>query len=102
GVAWSATNVDDCWYNLDIAKYFRKEFKKAVYVANDADVAGFAELTFGRGDYDRNGLIIFLTVGTGIGSTIFYEGQMIPNTEMGHLLSKDDIYQRYVSNAARN
>ncbi|SRR5690606_18947537 len=101
GVAWSATNVDDCWYNLDIAKYFKKEFKKDFYVANDADVAGFAELTFGTGDYDRNGLIIFLTVGTGIGSTIFYEGQMIPNTEMGHLLYKDDIYERYVSNAAR-
>lgn len=101
GIAWSATNVDDCWYHVDIAKHFRKEFKQDFYVANDADVAGFAELTFGTGDYDRNGLIIFLTVGTGIGSAIFYNGEMIPNTEMGHLLYKGDIYERYVSNVAR-
>lgn len=101
GVAWSATNVDDCWYKMNIAKHFKQEFKKVFYVANDADLAGFAELSFGSGDYDKNGLIIFLTVGTGIGSTIFYEGQMIPNTEMGHLLYKGDIYERHVSNVAR-
>ena len=101
GTAWSATNVDKNWFNLDIAKFFKKEFKTDFYVANDADVAGFAEINFGTGDFDRNGLIIFLTVGTGIGSAIFYEGQMIPNTEMGHLLYKDDIYERHISNAAR-
>lgn len=101
GVAWSATNVDESWYKKNIAKYFKKEFKLDFYVANDADVAGFAELNFGTGNFDRNGLIIFLTVGTGIGSAIFYEGQMIPNTEMGHLLYKDDIYERHVSNVTR-
>lgn len=101
GVAWSATNVDDSWYHVNITKHFKKEFDRDFYVANDADVAGIAELTFGTGDYDRNGLIIFLTVGTGIGSAIFYNGEMIPNTEMGHLHFKGDIYERYVSNVAR-
>ena len=101
GVAWSATNVDDCWYHVDIAKHFSKTFGHNFYVANDADVAGIAELTFGTGDHDKNGLVIFLTVGTGIGSAIFYNGEMIPNSEMGHLLYKDDIYERYVSNVAR-
>ena len=101
GRAWSATNVDDGWYKKNIAKFFRKEFDMDCYVANDADVAGLAEMAFGTGDFDRNGLVIFLTVGTGIGSAIFYEGQMIPNTEMGHLHYKGDIYERHVSNAAR-
>lgn len=101
GTAWSATNVDDNWYKKDISKFFKKEFGMDCYVANDADVAGFAELTFGTGDFDPNGMIIFLTVGTGIGSTIFYESQMIPNTELGHLQYKGDIYERHVSNAAR-
>lgn len=101
GKAWSATNVDDSWYELDIAKFLKKKFKTDFYVANDADVAGFAEINFGTGKFDRDGLIIFLTVGTGIGSAIFYESQMIPNTEMGHLLYKDDIYERHISNIAR-
>lgn len=101
GIAWSATNVDSSWYERDIAKFFKKELKSDVYVANDADVAGIAEINFGTGKIDRNGLIIFLTVGTGIGSAIFYEGKLIPNTEMGHLLYKDDIYERFVSNVAR-
>ncbi|MBY5959441.1 ROK family protein [Membranicola marinus] len=101
GKAWSATNVDKSWYKKNIAKYFKKEFNTDIYVANDADVAGFAEINFGKSKVDKDGLIIFLTVGTGIGSAIFYEGQMIPNTELGHMLYKGDIYERYVSNVAR-
>ena len=101
GIAWSATNVDDSWLQIDIAHHFQDVFGHEFFVANDADVAGIAELTFGTGNYDKNGLVIFLTVGTGIGSAIFYNGEMIPNSEMGHLLYKDDIYERYVSNVAR-
>lgn len=101
GVAYSATNVDKDWYKLDIEDYFKSKLDTDVYVANDADVAGIAEINFGKSETETNGLVIFLTVGTGIGSAIFYQGVMIPNTELGHLLYKKDIYERYVSNVAR-
>lgn len=101
GVAHSATNVDQGWYKLNIEEYFGSELGLKVFVANDADVAGIAEINFGKTKLDTSGLIIFLTVGTGIGSALFHQGIMLPNTELGHLLYKDDIYERYISNVAR-
>lgn len=101
GTAYSATNVDQGWYQLNIEEYFESKLGMPVFVANDADVAGIAEFNFGKSDMDGSDMIIFLTVGTGIGSAIFYKGTMIPNTELGHLLYKEDIYERYISNVVR-
>jgi polyphosphate glucokinase len=55
-----------------------------VTVINDADAAGIAEMTFGAGR-DRGGTVIVLTLGTGIGSAVFVDGRLLPNTELGHL-----------------
>jgi polyphosphate glucokinase len=100
GVAKSAANIDDEWIGLNVETYLEDAIGSPFFVANDADVAGLAEMQFGRSD-ETNGLVIVLTIGTGIGSGMFYKGQLIPNTEFGHLLYKDDIYEKYVSNAAR-
>ena len=71
-----------------------------VFVANDADVAGLAELTFGAVK-DYKGPVLFLTIGTGIGSALFINGQMYPNTEFGHIKFKGDIAEHYCSDAVR-
>lgn len=99
GVAKSAANIDDSWLNLDIEKFFSKETGHPFYVANDADVAGLAEVKFGKAK--QKGMVIVLTVGTGIGSGMFLDGKLIPNTELGHLYYKDSVYEHYVSNSAR-
>lgn len=56
----------------------------AVAVVNDADAAGIAEMRFGAGK-DRKGVVIMITLGTGIGSAIFLDGNLLPNSEFGHL-----------------
>lgn len=99
GVAKSAANIDDSWKDVNIEKYFYKETGLAFYVANDADVAGLAEVKFGRAKL--KGMVIVLTVGTGIGSGMFLDGKLIPNTELGHLYYKESVFEHYVSNNAR-
>ena len=62
--------------------------------------AGIAEMTYGKGKGVK-GLVIFLTLGTGIGSAVFFNGQLLSNTELGHLKYKKSIFEKYASNSAR-
>ena len=84
GVALSAANVDKSWIGTNGEKIFAKKTGCSVVLLNDADAAGLAEMTFGAGQ-GRNGVVILLTLGTGIGSAIFVDGVLLPNTEFGHL-----------------
>jgi polyphosphate glucokinase len=84
GVARSAANVDDSWIGTDAAALFTKATGAAVTVLNDADAAGIAEMEFGAGKGKR-GVVIMVTLGTGIGSALFLDGELVPNTELGHL-----------------
>jgi polyphosphate glucokinase len=84
GVAKSAANVDKSWIGTDVDKVFTDITKCDVTVLNDADAAGVAEVAFGAGR-DQRDLIMMLTFGTGIGSALFLDGTLIPNTEFGHL-----------------
>ena len=84
GVTLSAANVDDEWIGADAKNIIEKHTGNPTIVLNDADAAGIAEMTFGAGQ-DRQGLVIILTLGTGIGSAFFMDGKLIPNTEFGHL-----------------
>ncbi|TMR96756.1 polyphosphate--glucose phosphotransferase [Nonomuraea basaltis] len=79
GVVRSAANVDRSWLGVDAAALFG-----GATVLNDADAAGVAEMTFGRGRGER-GTVLVLTFGTGIGSALFTDGTLVPNTELGHL-----------------
>jgi polyphosphate glucokinase len=84
GVAYSAANVDDAWIGTNGAKLFAKKTDCPVLLLNDADAAGIAEMKFGAGK-DLSGVVIVLTLGTGIGSAVFVDGHLVPNTEFGHM-----------------
>ncbi|AHI00206.1 polyphosphate glucokinase [Kutzneria viridogrisea] len=87
GVALTAANVDKGWVDTDAAKLFADKLGRRpedVVVLNDADAAGLAEVRFGAGR-DRDGVVVLLTFGTGIGSAVFLNGKLVPNTEFGHL-----------------
>ncbi|MEU1416005.1 polyphosphate--glucose phosphotransferase [Streptomyces sp. NPDC005731] len=81
----TAANVDSSWIDTDARALFSERLGGlAVTVLNDADAAGVAEMEFGAGR-DRRGTVIVLTLGTGIGSALFVDGALVPNTELGHL-----------------
>jgi polyphosphate glucokinase len=84
GVTLSAANVSDEWIGLQAGKLFSKALGGEVVLLNDADAAGVAEIKFGAGQ-GENGLILMCTLGTGIGSALFMNGKLIPNTELGHI-----------------
>ena len=100
GVAFSAANIDKSWINTPVDQVFAEATGCPCHVVNDADAAGLAEMQFGIGK-DRQGVVMMLTIGTGIGSAIFVNGHLHPNTELGHLLMKGDIAEQYCSDAAR-
>ncbi|MFQ3557276.1 ROK family protein [Streptomyces gramineus] len=81
----TAANVDKSWIDTDARTLFSDRLGGLpVTVVNDADAAGVAEMKFGAGR-NRKGVVILLTFGTGIGSALFTEGELVPNTELGHL-----------------
>ncbi|MFJ1593037.1 polyphosphate--glucose phosphotransferase [Kitasatospora albolonga] len=84
GVTRTAANVDKGWIDTDAAALLGERVGGPVTILNDADAAGIAEMTFGAGR-GRKGTVIMLTFGTGIGSALFVDGRLVPNTELGHL-----------------
>lgn len=87
GVAYTAANIDKSWVGTDAAKLFAEHTGRApgdVVVLNDADAAGMAEIRYGWPG-DQAGVVVLLTFGTGIGSALFLDGKLVPNTEFGHL-----------------
>ena len=84
GVTLSAANVSSDWVGLKAEKLFAKSLERKVVLLNDADAAGVAEIKYGAGQ-ERKGLVLMVTLGTGIGTALFMNGKLIPNTELGHL-----------------
>lgn len=84
GIVGSAANIDRSWLDVDADALFSAAIGREVTVVNDADAAGIAEMRFGAGR-DRDGVVVVLTFGTGIGSGLFIDGHLVPNTELGHL-----------------
>ena len=99
GIAQSAANVSDRWIGLDADELFSNTLNRHVHVINDADAAGVAEVKFGAGR-KRSGLTVMTTLGTGIGSALFYNGVLIPNSELGHLEIEGVDYETRASFAA--
>ena len=99
GITQSAANVSDRWIGLDADELFSKTLNRHVHVINDADAAGVAEVKFGAGR-KRSGLTVMTTLGTGIGSALFYDGVLIPNAELGHLEIDGVDYETRASFAA--
>jgi len=84
GIARSAANIDPAWIGLDIENFMTQKLHREVRALNDADAAGLAETIYGAGR-QASGTILVITLGTGIGSALVVNGQIVPNTEFGHL-----------------
>jgi polyphosphate glucokinase len=84
GIAQSAANIDEAWLGADAQRLLGGATGCPTLVINDADAAGIAEMTFGAGRRQK-GVVVMITLGTGIGSAVFLDGRLVPNTEFGHL-----------------
>lgn len=84
GVAWTAANIDKRWIGTDARALLESRIGRPVEFMNDADAAGVAEMSLGAGR-GRDGTVMVLTLGTGIGTALFVDGHLLPNTELGHL-----------------
>ena len=100
GVARTAANIHKSWINTDAAKLFGKTTGCPVTVVNDADAAGIAEMAFGSGQ-GRNGVVLLVTIGTGLGTSVFVDGHLLPNTEFGHIEIDCKDAELMASDAAR-
>jgi polyphosphate glucokinase len=100
GFALSAANVHRKWIGTNAVSLFHEYTDCPVCVVNDADAAGLAEMAFGAG-CGRRGTVIVVTIGTGLGSALFLDGRLVPNTELGHLEINGVDAERNASDAAR-
>ena len=100
GVVETAANIDHTWIGVNAVELFSRVTGRAVAVVNDADAAGVAELRFGAGR-DEAGVVLLLTLGTGIGSALFVDGALVPNTELGHLHLHDGDAEHWAADSVR-
>lgn len=100
GVALMAANVSEKWVGTNADELLTSATGCKCRVGNDADVAGMAEMAFGMGK-GEHGTVIMITLGTGIGSAIFYNGHLLPNTEFGHMQINGKDAEHRASDAAR-
>jgi len=100
GVTMTAANVDSAWIGADAKGLLETATGNPVLVLNDADAAGVAEMKFGAGR-ERDGLVAILTLGTGIGSSLFIDGRLVPNTELGHLIIRGKDAEERATDRAR-
>lgn len=84
GVVHTAANLDPSWVGYDADAAFTARLGRDVHLANDADAAGLAELAFGAGA-GVEGVVLLVTLGTGLGTALFVDGILVPNTELGHI-----------------
>jgi polyphosphate glucokinase len=100
GVIWTAANLDPSWLGVDAGKLFGSETNLTATVLNDADAAGVAEIHFGAGK-GVSGTVLLVTLGTGIGSALFIDGVLVPNTEFGHIEIHGKDAEKHASDHAR-
>lgn len=100
GIARTAANISADWIDTDAGHLFEQATGCRVAVANDADAAGLAEMRFGAGR-DRSGTVLVLTLGTGIGSALFHDGVLVPNTELGHLELDGRVAEKWAAASVR-
>ena len=101
GVARSGSNLGEQWIGVAVDEVFEEETGLPFTVVNDADAAGVAEMALGVGR-DLHGTVITITIGTGIGSGLFHDGQLIPNLELGHMPGFDgEPIERYANGKVR-
>jgi polyphosphate glucokinase len=100
GIVLTATNIDDDWLGYDAGDGISQRLGRRTAVVNDADAAGLAEMRFGAGR-GRQGTVLVVTLGTGVGSALFLNGRLLPNTELGHIQIRGKDAEDRASGAAR-
>lgn len=101
GKVCTASHIDSTWLGEEPAKLFAQATGCPVTVMNDADAAGCAEMRFGAGQ-GRHGLVLIVTLGTGIGTAVFIDGRLVPNTELGHIeIRRKDAETRAAASARK-
>ena len=100
GEVVTAANIHHKWLGANAAALFSEVSGCPVKVINDADAAGLAEMTFGAGQNQR-GVVMVVTIGTGLGTALFINGQLLPNTELGHIEMNGREAELQASDAAR-
>jgi len=100
GVTRTAANVDSGWLDFDADAAMERVLRRPVHMINDADAAGVAEMRFGAG-VGRKGSVFLITLGTGTGSALFYNGTLVPNLELGHMEIRGRDAERRSAAAAR-
>ncbi len=95
-----AGNIDQTWIDFPVVERLTKVLKRRVYIINDADAAGIAEMQFGIGK-GRQGKVVFLTLGTGVGSGVFNDGVLVANTEFGQMEIRGRAAERRSAAIAR-
>ncbi|WP_106506866.1 polyphosphate--glucose phosphotransferase [Brachybacterium timonense] len=102
GVVLTAANMDPSWVNVDVQELFTKRTGHDVFAVNDGDAAGVAEMAFGAGKKTR-GTVMLTTLGTGVGTALFVDGHLVPNTELGHipLVGHDDA-EKWMAESIRD
>lgn len=100
GVAMTAANIDATWIGTDAKTIFEQKARCKITLINDADAAGLAEMQFGAGR-GHTGVVLVITLGTGIGTSLFVHGQLVPNTELGHIEIRGKDAERRASDRVR-
>ncbi len=100
GTVETASHIDPTWIGVDAVDFFSKVTGQPVAVLNDADAAGIAEVRFGAGR-DSAGVVAVITLGTGIGSALFVDGTLVPNSELGHLPLYDTEAENWAAESVR-
>jgi len=100
GIVRTAANIDQGWVGYDADATLERRLRRPVFMVNDADAAGVAEMRLGAGA-GRSGTVILLTLGTGTGSAIFVDGMLVPNTELGHMEIRGRDAEKRSAAAAR-
>jgi polyphosphate glucokinase len=100
GRAKTAANIDHSWVDTPAQEMLAERLERSVLLINDADAAALAEMTYGAGA-GNDGTVLFIGIGTGIGTAIFIERRLLPNVELGHLEFRGQDAEKLVSGAAR-
>lgn len=101
GKCQTGGNLHETWKGVQVDALFTEKTGNEYSIVNDADAAGLAEISFGAGK-GKKGTVIMITLGTGIGSGVFLDGKLLPNTELGHVLYKNgEIFEKYAADSVR-
>ncbi len=100
GVVRTAANLDPSWIDVNLRGVIRTRARRDVRVMNDADAAGYAEYKYGAAE-GKDGLVLMVTLGTGIGTALIADGRLVPNTELGHVIIDGKDAEEYAAESAR-